>query len=157
MTAGCRFCHVPVTGAYVDGEHLDGCAYLLPGAARAVEISFAQPPNHLTLNQRLYWAEKGRIVRAWRTVAGWNAVQHRGQPPSLVAVSLEVRGAMRRDPHNWFPTVKPIVDGLVDAGVWPDDTPQFVTTLEPRLVPVRRERWQPLWCAVVLIPRQETR
>lgn len=24
--------------------------------------------------------------------------------------------------------------GLVDAGLWPDDTPEWVTTTEPRLV-----------------------
>ncbi|WP_128683426.1 hypothetical protein [Actinomyces qiguomingii] len=27
----------------------------------------------------------------------------------------------RRDTHNLMPTVKPIVDGLVDAGLLPDD------------------------------------
>jgi hypothetical protein len=39
----------------------------------------------------------------------------------------------RRDPHNYFATVKPIIDGLVDAGLWPDDTPAWVTTTEPAL------------------------
>jgi hypothetical protein len=29
--------------------------------------------------------------------------------------------------------VKPIVDGLVDADLWPDDTPEWVTTVEPVL------------------------
>lgn len=42
-------------------------------------------------------------------------------------------GVRRRDPHNYFPTVKPVVDGLIDAGLWPDDTPEWVTTTEPTL------------------------
>lgn len=147
---GCSFCAAPLDA------HEDGCAWLLPGAEHAAMIRIPQPVHQLTLNQRLHWADKGRTVKAWRYAAAWCAVQFapRPWPASLVAVSLEVRGAGRRDPHNWFPTVKPIIDGLVDAGVWPDDTPQWVTTLEPRLVPVRRERWQPLFCTVVLIPRK---
>lgn len=55
------------------------------------------------------------------------------QPPSLVTVTLPVSGNRRRDPHNWTPTVKAIVDGLVDAGVWPDDNSDWVATVEPVL------------------------
>lgn len=45
----------------------------------------------------------------------------------------------RRDPHNFAPTLKHVIDGLVDAGLWPDDTPEYVRTLEPALA-VRRDR-----------------
>lgn len=62
------------------------------------------------------------------TYRGW-------QPPCVVSVALPVKDKRRRDPHNYFATVKPIVDGLVDAGLWPDDTPEWVTTVEPTLVP----------------------
>lgn len=51
--------------------------------------------------------------------------------------------------RHYFATVKPIVDGLVDAGLWPDDTPEWVTTTEPRLV-VRRDGL----VRVVLVPRE---
>lgn len=53
----------------------------------------------------------------------------------MVTVALPVYGLYRRDPHNFFVTVKHVVDGLVDAGVWPDDTPDWVTTTEPTLEP----------------------
>jgi len=47
--------------------------------------------------------------------------------PSFVRVTFGVRDpGRRRDPHNYMPTVKAIIDGLVDAGVWPDDTPEDV-------------------------------
>ena len=67
--------------------------------------------------------------------AAWAALAARpgAQPPSIVEVSLPVRDNRRRDPHNYYPTVKAIVDGLVDAGLWPDDTPEFVRTVEPVL------------------------
>jgi len=53
---------------------------------------------------------------------------------SLLIVSLPVVGRRRRDPHNWFPAVKSITDGLVLAGWWPDDTAEYVSVAEPELV-----------------------
>lgn len=39
-----------------------------------------------------------------------------------------------RDPSNYLPAVKAAVNGLVDAGLWPDDTAEFVSIAEPVLV-----------------------
>ena len=83
-------------------------------------------------------------MAAWRRAAFYAA---RNLPamtrwecgPSFVMLDLPVADRRRRDPANLFATVKPVVDGLVDGAVWPDDTPEFVTTLEPRLV-VSRDR-----------------
>jgi Holliday junction resolvase RusA-like endonuclease len=41
--------------------------------------------------------------------------------------------AARRDPSNYLPAVKALVDGLVDAELWPDDTPDYVSVAEPIL------------------------
>ena len=54
----------------------------------------------------------------------------------------------RRDPHNVFATVKPIVDGLVDARFWPDDTAEWVTVLEP-------EFWTGGMVLVEITPREK--
>ncbi len=50
-----------------------------------------------------------------------------------VQVDLPVSSTRPRDPHNFVATVKPIVDGLTDAGFWPDDTARYVTVAEPTL------------------------
>lgn len=50
---------------------------------------------------------------------------------AIVTCVFPVRQNRRRDPHNFYPTIKPIIDGLTDAGLWPDDTPEFVRTFEP--------------------------
>lgn len=98
-------------------------------------IRFAPPAPLLNMNQRHHWARDRAEARAWRTaamIAARNAnVRH--LPPCYVTVVLPVRDRRRRDPANFTKTVKPIVDGLVDAGVWADDTPEYVTTTEPRL------------------------
>jgi hypothetical protein len=98
-------------------------------------IVFELPDKALTMNQRLHWAVKSRTSRAWRNAAAAAAIDAgvHDLAPMRVTVEIPVMGNRRRDPHNWFPTVKPIIDGLVDAGVWPDDTPEWVQCTEPRL------------------------
>jgi Holliday junction resolvase RusA-like endonuclease len=56
----------------------------------------------------------------------------RAQPPSFVRVTFPVADNRRRDADNPAPTCKAIVDGLVDAGLWPDDSPEWVETLGSR-------------------------
>jgi hypothetical protein len=47
--------------------------------------------------------------------------------PSRVDVIVAVATNRTRDPINYSVTVvKPIVDGLVEAGLWPDDHPVWV-------------------------------
>lgn len=103
-----------------------------------VSISFTPPVPLLNMNQRLHWTTQRARAREWRASACWAATgiarspRWRRQPPCFVHIELPVRDR-RRDPSNYAPTVKHIVDGLVDAGLWPDDTPEWVTTIEPTL------------------------
>ena len=91
----------------------------------------------MTMNQRKHWTWVSKNKRAWRDAVCKEAV---ARPElafpncgirSVVRCVFPVKQIRRRDPHNYYPTVKPIVDGLVDAGLWPDDTPDFVETREP--------------------------
>jgi hypothetical protein len=52
-----------------------------------------------------------------------------------VCVTIGFHTNRRRDPHNYVGTiVKSIIDGLVMADVWPDDNPEWVVVVEPKLV-----------------------
>lgn len=101
-------------------------------------IPFPVPGPLLSMNDRLHWSVTRRRSKYWLDAAYYAALEHvrppRRQGTSLIQVTLPVKGRRRRDPHNFMPTVKPIVDGLVHAGLWPDDTPEFVTVAEPRLL-----------------------
>lgn len=73
---------------------------------------------------------------AWRDTTYYTALalvrgQHIALPlgPSYVQISLPVPDRRSRDPHNLEPTCKPITDGLVLAGFWPDDNPEWVSML----------------------------
>lgn len=104
--------------------------------ATGTVISFDAPDRPLNMNDRLHWARKAERVRNWRTRAMIAARQAGvlNVGPSVVLVTLSVSTAGRRDPSNWYPTVKAIVDGFTDAGAWPDDDSTNVATLEPKLV-----------------------
>lgn len=43
-----------------------------------------------------------------------------------VRVVVRFPDRRRRDPNNYHATTKPLMDGLVDAGVFPDDSSEFV-------------------------------
>jgi len=132
-----------------------------------ITIVFPQPTVPLSMNDRRHWSKKAPDIRAWRHTAKFHALQQwkwrRGAlpvmdtPPSLVVCTFQFARGARRDPENYHQTTKPIVDGLVDAGVWPDDTAEWVTVLPPvlELVTVPR-RGYPLSvgvCTVRIAPR----
>jgi len=78
----------------------------------------------LTENQRLHHYARNTRVQSIRTVARQTAVVTRA--PRLERARLDVGVAFpdrrRRDTHNLMPTVKAVVDGLVDARLLPDDS-----------------------------------
>jgi len=76
---------------------------------------------------------KGRTTLAWTSYCNREGVE-RIMPPSLVRVHIPFSQDRIRDPHNYCGTVvKAIVDGLVQAGAWEDDTPEFVEHISPIL------------------------
>lgn len=99
------------------------------------------PSTPLSTNEahRLHWASRRRRTDPWRDAAivlaraerladkvkGW---------PADVQVVIPVRDRRRRDPSNYVGTVvKAVIDGLVTAKVWPDDSPEWVRVIEPEL------------------------
>lgn len=93
-----------------------------------------RPP--LSANDRMHWATKARATRAIRDLtaidarkAGIPAVEH-----VTARLAWVVTDRRRRDTDNTYPTFKAMCDGLVDAGIVPDDTPEFMTKLAPVIV-----------------------
>lgn len=102
-------------------------------------MTFPPPAPLLTMNDRLHWRQRAAIVKAWRHAAALYAPNGTHYHPlSTVSIIIDVPDRRRRDPHNWYPTLKACIDGLVDAGCWPDDTPDWVRTSEPSFRVVKR-------------------
>lgn len=87
----------------------------------------------LSMNDRSHWRVKAREVADLRKEAYWLALEAR--IPRLehaeVVLTYFPRDKRRRDPINIAATLKPVQDGLVDANVVPDDTPEFMTSPMP--------------------------
>lgn len=107
----------------------------------ALSFTFPAPSKRLSSNDRLHWRRKAEYTATWRhagflyakqTVA---ALRDYTPEPSNVLVTFEVSDpSRRRDPMNAWPTVKAALDGMVDAGLWPDDDARWVTVVQPEFV-----------------------
>lgn len=92
-------------------------------------IEFLIPDAYwLTANGRDHWAAKSRRTRALRHLG-----QLRGRLSGLsnlgatkVTATIGYPRNGKSDPANAAPTVKALIDGLVDAGVWADDDSEHV-------------------------------
>ena len=97
----------------------------------------------INANDRLHWAEKARLTRIWRHAAhGAVLRQHKGarfDVPVRITVTIHKTRAGRYDVSNLSPTSKAIVDGLVDAGVIPDDSNEYVVGPDMRAGEKRAE------------------
>jgi crossover junction endodeoxyribonuclease RusA len=125
-----------------------------------MKISVPVPScGYMTMNLRDHWRTKAAKTKAWReatcggTLWGAYADLSHHTPPAELHFEMEVPDKRRRDPHNYYPTIKAIVDGLVDAQLWPDDTPEWVHTNEPTFVVVGRNQG-PLTVTVTITPRE---
>jgi len=89
-------------------------------------------------NQRLHFRRKAEYIDLIRRAAGFAA--RAAKVPTLEKAHVfyivcPKPGTRRRDPGNWSPSAKAAIDGLVDAGVLPDDDSTRLLGPDPRLGP----------------------
>lgn len=106
----------------------------MSAASYTLEFSWSRPP--LTANQRMHWAHKAKVTAEVREQAAWKANLIPPMKRCRVELVWRVRDSRRRDVDNVVPTLKAICDGIVDAGVVPDDTPEFMVKVMPEIVRV---------------------
>ena len=84
----------------------------------------------LTSNSRYHWAERARRTRDLRAIARMQA-RRAHLPKHLTRARIEVfahgRTRRRTDPANTYPTIKAIIDGLIDYGLLHDDDATHLT------------------------------
>jgi endodeoxyribonuclease rusA len=88
----------------------------------------------LSLNDRGDRRRTAPTVKNLRTLAMIRArAAGIGRSERLRIVAwMRFPNARRRDPHNYMPTLKALVDGFVDAGVLPDDDKRHLQGPDPR-------------------------
>lgn len=102
------------------------------GAEWVIPLPFSKPP--LSLNQRMHWARKAKITKDLRMIARVKARSIPDLERCQVELVWFVNDKRRRDTDNPVLTFKALCDGLVDAEIVPDDTPEFMHKLPVRIV-----------------------
>jgi hypothetical protein len=100
-------------------------------------VSISAPCGWINANDRYPWQQQRELARTWRAAAGWLAKKAKVPPMDRaeVEVWLVFEDGRRRDPHNYYPTAKAAIDGLVDVGVLPDDDAKHLTVTRIDLGP----------------------
>jgi crossover junction endodeoxyribonuclease RusA len=105
-----------------------------------VTITLPLPDRKLSPNSRTHWAAKAKAVKAARAYAAWQTVGNRlGLDAATITVTPYYRDRRRHDSDNLLASLKPSIDGLVDAGLLTDDN-RVTYTVHPAQVDKLRPR-----------------
>lgn len=113
------------------------------GRTWEIRLPWSVPPA--SANDRDHWRVKADKVRSIRVAAAWAVADAMSRwpfqapaSPCRIAVGLTYvpRDKRRRDPDNLVvPLFKALCDGIVDAGIVPDDTPAYMVRSMPQILP----------------------
>jgi len=93
-------------------------------------------PLWVSANDHSHWRVRQSRAKVWRESARI-AAQAARLPKGIQRVAVDVavhypNGSRRRDAANLSPTAKHALDGLTDAGFWPDDNDRHVASFTIR-------------------------
>lgn len=103
-------------------------------------LPYDRPP--LSMNDRLHYRAEAKIKADLREATRW-LIRHAGIPPLnhiQVALVWTVPDRRSRDTDNPLLTAKTCVDAIVDAGVIPNDTPEYITRDMTHIIYSKGER-----------------
>lgn len=97
-------------------------------SGRSWTLKIPAPGPLLNANKRMHGRAAAATVKSWRD-ASYTYAQAAKLPAlgrARITATLHFQDKRRRDDHNYFPTVKAIIDGLVDYGLLPDDSREYL-------------------------------
>lgn len=115
----------------------------------------------LNSNQRLTWRPEANRKSYLREASGIHARQWAKKSGlTLPLVGRQHATAYlrfptareKRDPANWYPTVKAMIDGIVDAGVLADDSTRYLLGPDMREAQLRCAKGVAVQVLIVLRP-----
>lgn len=115
-------------------------------------LPYPKPP--LNWNDRISWQARHRKNKRIRREAATLARHHKiptGCGFATVRLNYVPKVNRYSDPANWQATSKPVIDGLVDWGLVPDDHQGHLRELPPIIHPASKETrdnqrvWLEIW------------
>jgi hypothetical protein len=117
-------------------------------------VTIPAPAPWLSANQRRDLRRQTPDRRAWRDAGLVHA--RRVHLPKLqrahLLAELCFQNRGRRDVHNFYVTVKALVDGLVDYGLLPDDSDDYLVGPDLRRGPVCRRGLGEIVLTITALP-----
>lgn len=101
----------------------------MTGHYRMVAFEWSRPP--LSMNQRLHRMQEAKLTAMVRSAAREAFATFPPVEKVDVLMTWTVKDRRRRDAENPVATLKALCDGLVDAGIVPDDTPDYMVKHMP--------------------------
>lgn len=101
------------------------------------QIVIPAPAPWLNANQRVDLRRQTPHRRAWRDAGRVYAMAAKLPKLQRAHLLAELRFAdsRNRDVHNLYPSIKALVDGLIDYGLLPDDSHQYLVGPDLRYGP----------------------
>ena len=116
-------------------------------------LTIQVPANEwISANDRMHWRERANRTKRLRRRGYFEAHRNGLLPMRRAFVTVHVQYATNRraDPANAYPTVKALVDGLVDFGVLTDDDSKHLPEMTFKRAPGRCSKgWHVITLALV--------
>lgn len=97
--------------------------------SRTSQLTIEAPAPWLNSNMRLHRMQAAKLTAAWREAGrasvGLEGLEPYAGPVHIFAHVYKPRGG-RYDAGNLYPTVKAVLDGIVDSGLLVDDSNEYV-------------------------------
>lgn len=84
----------------------------------------------ISANDRLHHHVRATITSYLRQLPhrySWDEPRYTKERPCIVTIDVHPPTRRRMDAPNWYPTVKALIDGFVDAGLLTDDNNKIIT------------------------------
>lgn len=98
--------------------------------------SLAKGNEMISANDRLHYFVKHQLTAHLRQLASevdrWETPMFTKETPCILIIEIRPPNTRRMDSPNWYPTVKALLDGLVDAGLLSDDNNQVIKEMRFR-------------------------
>lgn len=78
----------------------------------------------ISANDRMHFRVKSQLTQFLRRLSAnrtWSRPVYTRKNPCIITIDVQPPTSRRMDAPNWYPTVKALIDGLVDSGLLSDD------------------------------------
>lgn len=105
-------------------------------------LEYETRPVSLNAERKKHWTARQKTSAEWRSV--FTDLAQKKAIPRLPHISVDIYVEQKgngklQDVGNCYPSAKAAIDGLVDAGVIDDDTPEHLLSIK-FIAPVRSNR-----------------